>query len=397
MSATSPSSDEDQPDLGALAKAVAEGAGLPAVARAAARALDLSLAIVDRSSAVLAIAAHSPDEEDRLRSRGSGVKRHRLRVAGQPVGELRLRTPGSTTVDPGLLELVAVLIGLELERTRSGDWADEDEMTGFVDAVLARDLTSPDEIANRATGLGVDLDEGGGAVIARLGSTGDDPTPEPADRNRRALTAGLRALRGGGRGALVALAEDGSRSEIRAIVTAVDSEQIEKAARALETELDGAVGAETGNLTVGYSRHVERPDDLFRAGKEALLAVNVAEAEGTARLAFEATGSYRLLLSAMSENPAELEWFYDDTVAPLAAYDEQYGSDLVGTVETFLKNDGNIAPTAEELFTHRHTIRYRLGRVRDLCGHDLQTTDGRERLGFGLKAMRALGLGPRSG
>jgi DNA-binding PucR family transcriptional regulator len=97
----------------------------------------------------------------------------------------------------------------------------------------------------------------------------------------------------------------------------------------------------------------------------------------------------------MSEDPSELQWFYEDTVAPIIAYDEQYGTDLLATVETFLKNDGNIAPTADELFTHRHTIRYRLGRVRDLCGYDIQSTDGRERLGFGLKVMRVLGLGPR--
>ena len=40
-------------------------------------------------------------------------------------------------------------------------------------------------------------------------------------------------------------------------------------------------------------------------------------------------------------------------------------SELVATVETYLDNDGNVAATAQQLFTHRHTIRYRLERVRD--------------------------------
>src|SRR4029453_16606508 len=83
-------------------------------------------------------------------------------------------------------------------------------------------------------------------------------------------------------------------------------------------------------------------------------------AEGRARIAFEETGAYRLLLPAMSEDPGELERFYDETVAPLVAYDEQYETDLLATVETFLENDGNVTPTAERLFTHRHTVRYRL-------------------------------------
>ena len=44
--------------------------------------------------------------------------------------------------------------------------------------------------------------------------------------------------------------------------------------------------------------------DLHRAGSEALLAANVGEAEGLALLSFEDTGAYRLLLPAMSQDPA---------------------------------------------------------------------------------------------
>jgi hypothetical protein len=54
------------PELGAveaLTEAVASGAGLPEVARAAARALDASLVVLDRAGQVLAVAARSPAEE----------------------------------------------------------------------------------------------------------------------------------------------------------------------------------------------------------------------------------------------------------------------------------------------------------------------------------------------
>ena len=94
----------------------------------------------------------------------------------------------------------------------------------------------------------------------------------------------------------------------------------------------------------------------------------------------------------MSDDPAELERFYTDTIAPLVAYDEQYGTELMLTLETFLANDGSVAETYKELFTHRHTIRYRLERVKELTGLDVNSTDGRERLGLGLKAMRVLGV-----
>ena len=112
---------------------------------------------------------------------------------------------------------------------------------------------------------------------------------------------------------------------------------------------------------------------------------------------FEETGAYRLLLPAMAEDPRELRGFYDETVAPLLAYDEQYETELVRTLETFLDADGNVARTSEKLFTHRHTIRYRLERVKELTGLDVNSTDGRERLGLGLKAMRVLGIVPPGG
>ena len=210
------------------------------------------------------------------------------------------------------------------------------------------------------------------------------------------MTLALRALRAISSGSLAAMTEaDGERAEILAIVPCTEEGQLARAAAAVEAELAGSLSG--FSITVASSRWTQDPVDLYRAGKEALLAANVAEAEGSATLAFEDTGAYRLLLPAMSEDPGELERFYEETVAPLAAYDDQYETELVTTIEAYLDNDGNVTPTAEQLFTHRHTIRYRMERVKDLCGHDITSTEGREKLGLGLKAMRVLGIAPPRG
>jgi DNA-binding PucR family transcriptional regulator len=96
-------------------------------------------------------------------------------------------------------------------------------------------------------------------------------------------------------------------------------------------------------------------------------------------------------------DPAELNRFYDETVRPLVLYDEQYETDLLGTLSTFLECDANVNATAARLITHRHTIRYRFERVRELTGLDVSSTDGREKLSLGLKAMRVLGIAPPRG
>ena len=139
---------------------------------------------------------------------------------------------------------------------------------------------------------------------------------------------------------------------------------------------------------VSHSPHEHASEDDCVAGIAALSVTLENLLTGLAFLSFEESGAYRLLLPAMSEDPAELERFYAETVEPLVAYDEQYETELVATVEAYLDNDGNVAATAKQLFTHRHTVRYRLERVKELCGHDVSATEGREKLGLGLKAMR---------
>jgi DNA-binding PucR family transcriptional regulator len=106
---------------------------------------------------------------------------------------------------------------------------------------------------------------------------------------------------------------------------------------------------------------------------------------------FEETGTYKLLFQIFAENPGELTSFYESTLASLVRYDEQYSTELVLTLSTYLENDCNLAATAGTLYTHRHTVRYRLDRIAELSGLDIARTDDREKLSLGLKAMRLLG------
>jgi PucR family transcriptional regulator, purine catabolism regulatory protein len=382
----------DPGTLEELSAAIESGAGLPTVARAAGRALDASVALIDRASNVLAVAAASPDEEKKLLAGGEAVEVVELRVADSSVGELRWRPRGEQAPEVVLLRMVGTLVGLELERARSPEWASEAAAGDFVHTLLARKITDRADIEARAAELGADLGDGAGVLIARAA-----PHAAQAEEWRsRVLAVALRAVRAVSAGALAAQGDhEGERTEVVAVVPVESDEGLARAADALAGELDQELAG--FSTTVSLSRHAADPVDLYRAGQEARLAANVGEAEGARLLAFENTGAYRLLLPAMSEDPAELERFYSETVEPLVAYDDQYDTDLVATVETYLDNDGNVAATAQRLFTHRHTIRYRLERARELCGHDVTSTEGREKLGLGLKAMRVLGIGTPHG
>jgi sugar diacid utilization regulator len=388
--------------LDAVTDAVESGAGLPEVIRASARALDdASLALTDRSGAVLAVAARSPADERSLMGDAPGVEVHDLRVADEPVGQLRVRARSDGDApSPMVLRLILTLVASEVQRLRAPARASELAVAAFLHDLLGRRVVAPAEIVTRAEEIGVDLTSGAAIVVVRAQL--HVPTEEGwrervvtvAERGARATVPTAVAASSGRAGGEVVGAE------VVVLVPSDDASLAERVAESVLRELGASLPGHS--FALGRSRFAAEPADLPRAGNEALLAANVAEGDATGEegprvMAFDDTGAYRLLLSAMSEDPAELQRFYAETIEPLVAYDEQYETDLVITVEAFLDADGNVAGTAQRLFTHRHTIRYRLERVRELSGLDVGSTDGREKLSLGLKAMRVLGIAARGG
>ena len=85
-----PSSDA----LDEVSDAVEAGAGLPAVTRAAGRALDASVIVLDASSSVLAVACSSPEDERAVMAGEGGAETVELLVADTAVGQLRYRSRG---------------------------------------------------------------------------------------------------------------------------------------------------------------------------------------------------------------------------------------------------------------------------------------------------------------
>ncbi|HEX6709641.1 MAG TPA: helix-turn-helix domain-containing protein [Rubrobacter sp.] len=149
-------------------------------------------------------------------------------------------------------------------------------------------------------------------------------------------------------------------------------------------------------VSVGIGRHKKDPALLPDAYSEAGVALEIGHRiHGPSSVStFEGTGTYKLLFRVLQENPEELEAFYGETLEPVVHYDSRYGTELVQTLITYLGNDASTVRTAGDLFAHRHTIRYRLDRVSELTGLDVDKSEDRERLTLGIKAMQLLGRVP---
>ncbi|MBB5935932.1 PucR family transcriptional regulator [Streptomyces zagrosensis] len=127
--------------------------------------------------------------------------------------------------------------------------------------------------------------------------------------------------------------------------------------------------------------------ELPAAWREARAAAQAARADE--RLGPVATwagvGPYRLLTGLPTAAP-------DPAVRPLL---EQGHAELARTVEEFLDRAGQASRTAQALGIHRQTLYYRLSRVEQLTGLDLDTGEDRLLLHMALKRARlARGTGP---
>mgnify|MGYP003290246194 CR=1 FL=1 len=84
---------------------------------------------------------------------------------------------------------------------------------------------------------------------------------------------------------------------------------------------------------------------------------------------------------------------------PLEEHDRDQNSPetgLVATLEAYLRNNGHVESAATTLGIHRHTLRNRLARIRELTNCDLDSADSRTELWLAIKAREMLAIGEAS-
>lgn len=137
-------------------------------------------------------------------------------------------------------------------------------------------------------------------------------------------------------------------------------------------------------LTGGLSGPAMSLADWPEVHRQAVQALEVGQRLHLQELVnYHSLGVYRLL-GKLDNIPAVHE-FCDQVIGPLVEYDQQHRSNLVQTIAAYFNHHGNISQTAESLFIHRNTLLYRLDRIQELTGHDMNHADMRLALHLALK------------
>jgi len=288
------------------------------------------------------------------------------------------------------LERATTVVALDAINRRAVAEVERRYRNEFLDSLLSSGTPMGEAFAARARSFG--LDPGKSYVAMVLSVKGDwmlqgraRPGDEAKTRALARVNAEFRDRDGvivGEKGdsivILVPVAEGGT----------VKSHAVPLAQRVLRS-LESTKGL--ARVRIGVGRKSRTLGDISASYKEAQKALEAAcyLHRKPKIVTFEELGVYRLLPLTARE---DLESFYRETILPLKEYDAKKRGSLVLTLSTYFRCNGNLKKVSEELFTHYNTVVYRLEKIREITGLDLDDPDDRLNLQIGLKVAEC-GLG----
>ncbi len=139
------------------------------------------------------------------------------------------------------------------------------------------------------------------------------------------------------------------------------------------------------NLLMGVGGKTMNITDYYVSYQQAIQALNILSSrlrqEGFSL--FDELGSYAILHHLNHSMAVDL--FVNKQLGPLIVYSEGKNTDLGNTLHTFLRNNGNVKNTAEELYIHRSSLLYRLEKIESLLEVQLNDPEVRFNLMMAFK------------
>ncbi|AFM39873.1 sugar diacid utilization regulator [Desulfosporosinus acidiphilus SJ4] len=143
-------------------------------------------------------------------------------------------------------------------------------------------------------------------------------------------------------------------------------------------------------IGIGISNEAAEIEEIPRSYKEAqdaLIYGEMLQGEGAISW-FQDLGVYRMLCKFGQTN--NLDEFLPKALRKLFDYDQQNQTELLKSLQVFLEYNGNSSKAAKALFIHYKTLLYRLERIKEVTGLDLEDNQNRLELELGLKIIQIL-------
>ncbi|CAN5839940.1 PucR family transcriptional regulator [soil metagenome] len=296
---------------------------------------------------------------------------------------------GEESVEDGVLaSRGAAACAVTLTREQAAANARREIELNVLDEILDGALRSEVSLLQQIKRLGHDLDRSFFTVIARVDPAQGSPA-RARDGRWAALEGGLhQAARA--RDARILWRVRNTSAEI--VWPVNDEEELDAVISEVQVDLNHALARHGAPevVSIGVGRIRFGLAGIRQSHQDARQALTIGRRLfGPGKVTrFEKLGVYRLIYAA--EKLPELEVFQREALGSLIDYDFAHGAELIKTLEAFFRANCSPKEAASLLHVHRNTVLYRLERIAEITGFDLNSSEVRLRLHLALHVRMAL-------
>jgi len=373
-----------------LLEIAAQGIGLKGIATRLAELIEKQIVITNPTFRVLASSANAPFREKEFLAfavekpeTGTGILQGAagkvgalmvsIKSAAETLGFLFILHPGDSPSElADLGKRASLVLGLVLDKQHELTRLVHSQRENFIFDLLYGNIESNEEIITRGEILGWNMNRPHGVIVFEI----DQYEHFSEDRRLAELLHDIV------KDVLHDLKEQGITMQKKGEVVVIlpMTRESRRAQRAFIKFLINKVNAQLREkmgervVRVGVGRHYESPNEIFRSYQEAKVALELGSLmHSQVRTPFFVElGLARIIYN---HDKQELIEFYRETLGDLERYDQSQKGDLMETLEKFLIHNGNLKETADAIFLHPNTLRYRLKKIEEILEVNLDDLD----------------------
>ncbi len=140
---------------------------------------------------------------------------------------------------------------------------------------------------------------------------------------------------------------------------------------------------DTEHYFIGIGKKTKSIRCIYKSYRQATAIYHLQQKSSfnTNLIDYSTIGIYKILLAI--EDSDILDEYCECTIQKLIDYDNAYDSDLTETLRQYLKYDGSLKQTADEMFVHRNTVNYKINRISEILDMNLSKLNSRLQLAIG--------------
>jgi predicted DNA-binding protein YlxM (UPF0122 family) len=124
---------------------------------------------------------------------------------------------------------------------------------------------------------------------------------------------------------------------------------------------------------LGIGPRISRIENLSVSYKRARTAMKMAMGTNRVIVKFDEMGFFKVLYSI--DDTEILSNYANEILGSLEIYDKVHNTSYVETLRSYIKNDRSIIRVAEDTYTHRNTVNYRIQKIKHIIGCELKNVD----------------------